>query len=342
MNKKLLGILKLLFFFGLGVFLIWLSVRKFTDEQWDNISKAIREADYFWVVISMLLGLLAHWSRALRWKMLIQPLGYDPRIGNTFFAVAIGYIANYAFPRLGEVTRCGVLTKYEKIPFEESFGTVIAERIIDTITMLLIFFFTLAIQFNEIYSQVDAIILTPVSQKMGKLVENKPVFYTAVAGLILGAAALFFLRKRMKNMFSGKMKKVLHGFGEGFRSVRKVKRPWLFVAHSIFIWAMYYAAVHVVFFAFGETSHLGFKAGLAVLMFGTLGVVFTPGGIGAYPLLVTQVLLSLYGIREEMGTAFGWVAWTAQFVLILLLGLLSLVMLPLVNRDIAVEKEAKA
>jgi uncharacterized protein (TIRG00374 family) len=338
LNKKLAGILKLFIFFGLGVFLVWLSVRNFTDDQWASIGKAIREADYLWVGISMLLGLLAHMSRAARWKMLMQPLGHNPSLANTFFGVTIGYIANYAFPRLGEVTRCGVLTRYEKIPFEESFGTVVAERIIDMITMLLFFFFTLAVQFTEIYSQVELIILDPLSRKLSVLMANKPVFYIAVGGLLFGFLALFLLRKRIKNMFSGKMKKILTGFGEGFRSVRKVKRPWLFIAHSLFIWLMYYASVHVIFMAFGETSHLGVKAGLAVLMFGTLGVIFTPGGIGAYPLLVTQVLLSLYGIREEMGTAFGWVTWTSQFVLILVLGLLSLVLLPLFNRGKAVEK----
>lgn len=333
MRKKLTGILKVLFFFGLALFLVWLSVRGLTPAQRDNIFKAIREADYFWVIISMVFGVLAHLSRAVRWKMLIEPLGYKPRVANTFFGVAIGYIANYAFPRLGEVTRCGVLTKYEKIPFEESFGTVIAERIIDVITMLLIFMLTLAIQFNEIYSQVKLMILDPAAKKLGMLTQNKPLFYALIAVLVIGTAALFLLRRKIKGMLSGKMQKILHGFAEGLRSVRKVKRPWLFIAHSIFIWVMYYAMVHIVFYSFGETAHLGVKAAMAVLMFGTFGVMFTPGGIGAYPLIVQNVLLALYMIPEDMGAAFGWVAWSSQFVLIILLGVISFVLMPILNRE---------
>jgi uncharacterized protein (TIRG00374 family) len=333
LNKKLLGTLKILLFFGLGIFLVWLSVRGFTKEQWASIYKAVREADYFWVIISLVFGVLAHLSRAIRWKMLLEPLGHHPRVMNTFCGVAIGYMANYAFPRLGEVTRCGALTRYEKIPFEESFGTVIAERIIDVITMLLIFVFTLLLEFNEIYGQVNIMIFHPAAEKFGKLSQNKPLFYGLIAIAVIGAIALFVLRKKIGSLVTGKMSKVLHGFAEGLRSVRKVKKPWLFIAHSLFIWLMYYAMVHVMFNSFAETSHLGVKAALAVLMFGTFGVIFTPGGIGAYPLIVTQVLLSLYMVPEEMGTAFGWVAWTSQFVLILLLGVLSMVLLPLANRD---------
>lgn len=295
--------------------------------------KALAGADYFWVIISMFFGVLSHLSRAARWKMLMEPLDHRPRLSNTFFAVCIGYLANYAFPRLGEVSRCGVLTRYEKIPFTESFGTVIAERIIDMITMLLIFFFTLALSFNEIYGQVEKFILTPLANIFDKLARHSVLLFIVIAVMVAMAAALYLLRKKIQALLSDKVKAILRGFLEGFRSVRKVRRPWLFVFHSLFIWGMYYAMVHIVFYSFGETAHLGVKAALAVLMFGSIGVILTPGGIGFYPWIVGVILLEIFFIPEELGNAFGWVVWTSQFVLILLLGLLSFVLLSVLNKE---------
>lgn len=330
MKKKLLGILKVLLFLGLGLLLIWLSVRKLTPAQEKDIYNAVLEADYFWVIASLVLGVLSHLSRAVRWKMLMEPLGHRPTLYNTFFAVCTGYLANYAIHRLGEVTRCTVLTRYEKVPFTEGFGTVIAERIIDMFCMIIIFILTVAVQVEEISGIVDVRIWGPVKTK---LAQNSTLLYIIIACFAVTVIALFLLRKKIGSLVSGKMKNLLKGFAEGLRSVRKVKNPWAFLFHTVFIWTMYYFMVYVVFFSFDQTSHLGHKAGLAVLMFGSVGIIFTPGGIGAYPLIVAEVLVSIYGITEAMGLAYGWVAWTSQFALILLLGLISFILLSVLNRE---------
>lgn len=330
MKKKLLGIFKVLLFLGLGLLLIWLSVRKLTPEQERDIYNAVLEADYFWVIISLVLGVLSHLSRAVRWRMLMEPLGHKPTLYNTFFAVCTGYLANYAIHRLGEVTRCTVLTRYEKVPFTEGFGTVIAERIIDMICMIIVFVLTLAVQVEEISGIVDQRIWLPVKTK---LAQNSTLLYILIACFVAFVIAIFLLRKKISNLVSGKMRNLLKGFVEGFRSVRKVKNPWAFLFHTVFIWTMYYFMVYVVFFSFDQTSHLGHKAGLAVLMFGSVGIIFTPGGIGAYPLIVAEVLVSIFGISEAMGVAYGWVAWTSQFVLILILGLISFVLLSMLNKE---------
>lgn len=330
MKKKLLGIFKVLLFLGLGLLLIWLSVRKLTPDQEKDIYNAVLEADYFWVIISLVFGVLSHLSRAVRWRMLMEPLGHKPTVYNTFFAVCTGYLANYAIHRLGEVTRCTVLTRYEKVPFTEGFGTVIAERIIDMICMIIVFVLTLAVQVEEISGIVNYRIWEPLKTK---LAQNSTLLYILIACFVGFIIAVFLLRKKISNLVSGKMRNLLKGFVEGFRSVRKVKNPWAFIFHSVFIWTMYYFMVYVVFFSFDQTSHLGHKAGLAVLMFGSVGIIFTPGGIGAYPLIVAEVLVAIFGISEAMGVAYGWVAWTSQFVLILVLGLISFVLLSVLNKE---------
>jgi glycosyltransferase 2 family protein len=333
LKKPVLSILKYGLFIGLGVSLVWIAIVQLSPEERENSLKAIRNANYFWVVISMLAGVIAHWSRAVRWKMLMEPLGHKPTVTNVFFAVCSGYLANYAIPRLGEVARCTLLTKYEKIPLTESFGTVIAERIVDMITMLLVFFFTLAIQFEDIYGQVDKWIFTPAMSIASKLMANKVMLVIAIAICVAVAGAFFLFRKKIKGLLSEKVQNLLKGFLEGFRSIRKVRNPWSFVFHSLLIWTMYYAMVHFVFYSFGETSHLGLKAGLAVLMFGSIGVMLTPGGLGIYPIMVGSVLLTMFAIPKELGQAFGWVAWSSQFILILILGAISLSMFPVLNKD---------
>ena len=332
MKKKLFSILKYSLFIGLGISLVWIAIAQLSPEERDNSMKAIREANYFWVAVSMLAGVVAHWSRAVRWKMLMEPLGHKPTTTNVFFAVCTGYLANYAIPRLGEVARCSLLTKYERIPLTEAFGTVIAERIIDMLTMLFVFFLTLAVQFDEIYDQVDKWILTPAAKIGDKLMANKPMLILVIAIFLGVVAAFFFFRKKIKSMLSHKVQNLLKGFLEGFRSIRKVRNPWLFVFHSLLIWTMYYAMVHLVFYGFGATAHLGFKAGLAVLMFGSIGVMLTPGGLGIYPIMVGSVLLTMFAIPKDMGQAFGWVAWSSQFLLILILGAISLSMFPVLNK----------
>ncbi len=131
MKKQALNVLKFLFFLSIGIVLIWLAVRNKTEEELVNIKLALEAADYFWISLSIIISGLSHYFRAIRWKLMLKPMGYNPKTSNTIFALLVGYLANFALPRLGEVSRCGLLTKYEKVPFTEAFGTVIAERALD-------------------------------------------------------------------------------------------------------------------------------------------------------------------------------------------------------------------
>ncbi|MCC7301824.1 MAG: flippase-like domain-containing protein [Bacteroidia bacterium] len=334
MKKRILSILKFSLFFGLGIFLVWLSVKDFSEEQIDEFYRALGMADYSWIILSMILGIFSHVSRAIRWIMLMEPVGYKPGVRNTFFAVMVGYLANFAFPRLGEVTRCTVLTKYEKVPFPQGFGTVIAERAFDTLCLGLIFLVTLYMQFDGIYALVNEHILFPVKGLFSRIGGNPVLFWGGIGFLGFSLIGLFLFRQRVRNILGGKVGGIIKGFWEGLVSIRKLRSPGLFLMHTVIIWTLYYVMLHVCFYSFEETSGLRVGQGMAVLIMGAVGIMFTQGGIGGYHLLVSKTLTSpLAGISVPIAGAFCWIVWASQFVTILIAGSLSLILLPILNKE---------
>lgn len=332
MNRRILTILKILFFLSIGFFLIWLSLRDLDSEQREEILVSFKNANYSWVLLSIGAGALSHLFRAERWRLLMKPIGYSPKLHNTFFAVMIGYLANLALPRLGEVTRCGMLSKYEKIPINKSFGTVIAERSVDMIFFILLFFINLWIFWSQLSDYVREHFYGPVNERMLALGNSTVMLWTAGIIVIVLIGGFFIIRYYYREArFYLKIKSIVKGFIEGFKSVLRVKKIGFFLLYSVLIWVMYFFMVYVCFFALAETSGLGFGPGLAVLIFGSIGIMFSPGGIGAYPYLV-QKTLAIYGIAKVNGIALGWITWTAQNLMIVILGILSLVLLPILTR----------
>ncbi len=334
LKKKIFSVLKFLFFLSIGILLIWLAVRNLTEKDKASIAEAFTQANYYWLVLSMFLSFLSHLVRAMRWRVLLQPLGFKPKLSNTFFALMVGYLANFALPRLGEISRCGVLTKYEKIPFTEGFGTVIAERAIDLLCVILLFLGALVFQYDELWGLTNDKIVSPLSTKFLSLMQSN-LFFITFAVIMIGITMSFFVfRKRSKGLFSKKVKEIALGFWEGLKSVKNIKRPYLFLFHTILIWFLYTALLYVGFFCFKEMAQLSFGAALAIMLFGSLGIAFVPGGTGAYQALVTETLTSAYKISFTFAFAFSWLIWTSQFVLILLLGVISLILLPVMNKKI--------
>lgn len=287
------------------------------------IANQILKAKFFWVFLSFLISAFAHVSRAIRWNLLIEPLGFAPSLRKTFYAVMTGYLANLAFPRLGEVTRCGSLTKAEAIPFNKLLGTVITERIIDVLSLLICLLIVMAIEFNRLGNFLKTNIIKPVIHKF-QMTGSPLLLFIAV--FILGAFIFFIVRyfgKRKKNKFSHLIK----GVAEGIMSVRTLKKPWLFIFHSALIWFLYFLSVYVAFFALPSTGHLGLGAALFLLV--AAGVAMSApvqGGIGAYHLLVSQGLL-LYGLSQEEGLAFATLLHSLQVILSVLLGSISFLLL---------------
>jgi len=327
LRNKILTSIKFIFFLGLGILIIWLSVRNLSFSEKEEIIHSFRSANYNWVFLAIILGIFSHVLRTLRWMMFFEPMGYYPSFKNTFYAVMVGYFANMAFPRLGEVTRCGILVKYEKIPFNKSFGTVVTERALDLIIFFLLFLLTLCTQIGTIHDYLDTNVYPGLQVKFINPLSN-PLF---IAGIVLFFAFLlvFFIVFRKKIGHSKIYQKIVSlilGFWEGFKSLSQIRRPVLFIFYSLAIWFLYFLMVYICFFCFTATSGLTPGAGLSCLVLGSIGIMITPGGIGLYPAIIQETLL-LYGVSKTMGLAMGWIAWTAQTVMILVFGSLSLILL---------------
>lgn len=332
MNKKILSLLQYLFFLGLGIFLVWWSLSKIPDKDWVDIKNAFRNANY-WLAIPVIISLLlSHYSRAIRWKILMEPLGYAPRIGNTYMAVLIGYMSNLAVPRLGEVLKCTILARYEKVPADKLVGTIVAERAFDVLCLAIVIAITFLTQVDVIGGYLEL--------RLGEIVASKTEQFTTTRLIILGAVllvlvlgAVLVFKKFGHIGFIGKIKKIMVGVWHGLTSVRYLKKKGWFIFHSVFIWAMYLLSVQLGFFAMRETSGYGIKESLSVLTTGSIAMIVpTPGGsMGVYPIFVSETMV-LYSLKESLGLAFGWLMWGVQFFQMILSGFVAIILLPYLNK----------
>jgi glycosyltransferase 2 family protein len=336
MNKRLKNILQFLFFLGLGIFLVWWSIRDLDAEGKTQIRFALQNARYWLVIPVFVLLISAHYVRALRWRLLIEPLGYNPGQTNTFFAVMIGYLANQAIPRLGEVLKCTVLARYEHVPADKLIGTIILERLIDAITLLIIFGITLGIQ-PGLYSQLmDAFFNSsknPEEKKLSGYIVLLIIGAVALAGIFIW---MLVKKKKPADLFAI-FKKIAGRIWEGVTAVRLMKKRFTFIGLTILLWTLYLAGGYIGFFALQQTEHYGIKEAFTVLSAGSVGMIITPGGIGAYAFLL-QKIMPVYGLNSSIALAFGWLLWLAQTGVIVAGGLFSFIALPWYNKKKPVEK----
>ena len=285
------------------------------------------------MIISLIVSIFSHVLRAYRWNYLLKPLGYKVNFINANCHVLIGYFANYIPPRLGEVVRCTLAAKYDKVPFEVGFGTVITERIVDFFVFVVIFALTLIVQFKELIGLANQLIFNKLRDKLSGITQSPLKIVLLVLALGLLVLAFLFLRKKVIGLLKGKFGGIIKGMIEGLGSIRKMDKPFQFVFLSLLIWVCYFYCLYVCFFALNGTSHLGQKECLTLLLFGTFGVIFSPGGLGAYPAILGGILLYTFHVDTASSFALPWLSWTSQFVLVVVLGIVSLVTLPLFNRN---------
>ncbi len=325
MKEKIIKLLKFLAFLALGILLFWLVYRGQDIERIKSILK--NDVNYLWIWISLFLGLLSHISRTLRWNLMIEPLGTKPRTLNTFLAVMVGYLMNLALPRMGEISRCGVLARYEKISFTKLIGTVVTERIIDVIMLLILTFIVIVTQFGKIIQFLNN--NPEISAKINSIAFS-PV---AISVIVIIIIVLYLLRKRIKKSAAfSKVNSILSKFGEGLRTIKNMKNKWAFIGHSVFIWIMYYLMLYVVFFSFDFTSGLPAIAGLTTFVLASFGMVApVQGGIGTWHFMAVQALV-VYGIDKSDGLIFAFLAHTSMTFMMIVIGILSLLALPFINR----------
>ena len=337
MKKKLLGLIKYAFFLGLGIFLVWWSLRKIDSNDWNDIKKSFENADYWLIIPVICTLLLSHLSRAMRWKILMEPLGYNPKLSNTYMAVLIGYMANLALPRLGEVLKCTILARYEKVPADKLIGTIVAERAFDVICLMIVIAITVLIQADIIGEYVSTLLSSIVKSKTSSFSSGRIIIFAGA--VIFLVFAIWFIFKKFAHLdLIKKIKIVLAGIWSGVISVRYLKKKKWFIFHSIFIWVMFLLSVQIGMWGLKETAGYGIPEALSVLSIGSLAMIIpTPGGIGIYPIFVQQTML-LYGLRESIGFAFGSLMWGVQFFQMLFSGFVAIILLPYLNKKPANEK----
>jgi len=318
-HKKLLKYLKIFLPLALGVFFIYYSYSKFSVQERETLIKNISNIDSIWIVLTLTGGLLSHMSRAYRWKLLMQPMGYKIRFSTAFMGVMAGYLANLGIPRSGEVLRGATAATYENIPFQKAFGTIIAERAVDVVVVLIIVTIAILMQTQELYLLFDKYDINPWLSLLGIIVL-----------ILIGVFTLIFIKKSDWFIFI-KIKKFTTGILEGVKSVFHMKKTGAFIAHTIFIWGMYISMFFILKFAFTEMYDLSFSTMLAAFVVGSFSMSITSGGLGVYPVAVGATL-ALFGVSNEVGEAFGWTDWGLQTALTVVIGGLSLLLLPLLKR----------
>jgi len=306
--------------FAFGGLLVWYSL---SDLDYDQLIKDFKNANYWWIGLSLLFGTLSHISRAYRWSFMLEPMGYKPKMTNNVLAVLVGYLVNYTIPRAGEASRAAVLTNYEGVPFEKGFGTIVAERVADLVMLFVIIIITLFIQFDFIIE-----LLTKKNQEAES--SNPWILWSILGALLIGGVVFFLYVRRAKSGIGLKIKTFVSGLIEGMLSIFKMKKKWAFIFHTVFIWIMYVLMFWVVTFSIDNFS-VPLGAILVGFIAGAFSIAATPGGIGSYTITVPAAFM-LFGVAKSSSESFAWIMWGSQTAMVIFFGGLSFLALPIYNK----------
>jgi glycosyltransferase 2 family protein len=333
MLKKILNIVKYLAFLGIGVLVFWWVYK---DEPLDKYKVAFGNLNYFWIVVSLVFSVLSQISRAMRWNMLIKPLGYEPKLYNSYLSVLILYFVNLLLPRAGEVFRCTILSKYEKIPFTKLAGTVFVERMADLITLLILAFIILLSQSSVFISFFNT--HPEVKQNLFELFSTRNIIlglsFIAFLVVIFMVFRYFFKKNKTQKgtTLLKKMRLMKQNFISGIKSISKLENKWLFIGHTIFIYLMWLFMLYVIFLAYEPTRHLSLQTGMITFLMGGLAMLApVQGGIGPWHFMVYETLF-IYGIDKADGKVFALIAHASTNLVYLVFGLIALLIIPLVNK----------
>ncbi len=305
---------------GLGIFLIWYVYQSFTPKQIEETKSYFAEANYGFVALSVLLSVLSHISRAYRWNYMLEPLGFKTKMANNFMAIGAGYLMNVFIPKSGEVSRALIMDKYEGVPFQKGFGTIISERIVDLILLLIFTVIALAIQFDVLYGFVI------------QSISRATIYFLVAGALTLGIMVPLYL-KFSKSNINRKIKDFLIGLKEGVFSILKMRKKGAFLFQTFTIWALYLLSFYAALQALPTTAAIPFGTVIIAFVVGSFTFAFTNSGFGTYPAAVAAIL-SVFEVAKTAGVAFGWIVWISNTSVVILVGVLSLLILPIYNRQL--------
>ena len=347
MSSTLKNILKTLVFFGIGLsvlYLVFHNQQVAFEEQcmlegtdldncslWDKMVTNLSSANFGWIAIVVLCFMISNLSRALRWNMLLKPLGVDAKLHNTFGSIIIAYFANLTIPRSGEIIRSVMISRYEDVEVEKAMGTIVTDRIIDVISLLAVIGLAFVLSFGKMSTYFKENM--DMDNTLGRIISFPVLGTLAVIGLI----TLYLIYRNWDKLIATKLGQKLHkivsGFADGIKSIKDVENVPMFVFHSVMIWLMYYVMTYLCFLAFAPTAHLGLVAGLTVFVFGSLGIVFpSPGGMGSYHYLVGEAL-GFYNISGADAFSFAMIVFISiNLFCNIFFGLIFLIVLPILNK----------
>ena len=303
----------------LGIFLIYYSYNQFSEKDIEEIKKHFKNANYYYLNFSIFIAFLGSVSRAYRWKYALDHMGYKTTFANNFMAVSIGYLMNMTVPRSGEISRALVLKKYNDVPFDKGFGSIIAERIVDMVILLGLIILAFFIQYDILKTFI-----------LDKIPLQKLILLLAIGLGLFMAFILIYLYSKLK--FILHLKEKISGLKEGILSILHMKKKWAYLGHTVFIWFSYIYMFYIGLLVISETNMLPLSAVITSFIVGSVAIAFTNSGFGSYPFLMAKILL-FYHISETAGSAFGWIIWTTQMLLLVFLGALSFLLLPILNRS---------
>jgi uncharacterized protein (TIRG00374 family) len=323
LRKGIIQTLKLIAFLAVGIVLLWFA---FHDVNFSKLVADLKEADYSWLLLSILFGLFAFISRARRWVLLVNPLGFNPSLRNSFYALMTGYLANLALPRIGEITRCVALGKKEEIPVDQLIGTVVVERTIDFMSLLLIMIILIFTSGELISMFLKESILIPIQQKVFSMYGISWIIWMILFSLLIILLFLMIRYKRSlrKIRFFSKMFDLARGIINGLKTITNLKRKWEFIFHTVFIWINYTLMTWVVVFSIEGTSHLTLGDSIFLLVIGGLAMSApVPSGLGAFHYIISRGLLIVKGIPVEDGLVYALLSHESQLIVIAIIGTVS-------------------
>lgn len=330
--QKIKKIAQFILFLGIGIFLVWFSIKDFQTEDIQAIKLCLQNLlnpkGVFFIFLCFFFEIASHYTRALRSIIMIEPLGYKVKKSSSFFSIMTCYLGNLAFPRLGEVLRCTYLKRCENVPFEKTLGTVVTERVVDIVLWLILFFVAIFINSSLLYKlSLDdngTTVGTLLNEKFFSLATNYTL-YILIFALVLLFVVIYILRNWWKKFsFVKKITNFIIGIWQGLISIKDIKKPALFILYSILIWIFYFLSTYASFFAFDFLNHLGPFPALSILAFSTISFLIAQGGLGAYPLMVAGIL-TLYQIDYNQGFTVGMTNWLIQTLASIIFGVIALV-----------------
>jgi glycosyltransferase 2 family protein len=345
LQKTIINILKFLAFFGIGAIILYFVYRNqnaayqaqcamdgIAAADCSLLQKVINDfssVNYAWIIVVVTTFILSNWSRAVRWKMLLEPMGYRVSSANVFWAVNLGYFANLGLPRMGEMVRAATIARYEKIPLDKVLGTIVVDRLLDMVCLLIVVGLAFVLEFNTLYSFLD-------KNMQGGIWQNPILIAIGAIGLIGLLVTILFWKTISNLSIIQKIINLAKGFVEGLFSIKNTANPPIFLLHTINIWLMYYLMAYFCFFAFPPTANLTPLIALMVYVFGAFGVVIpSPGGMGTYHALVTAAL-AIYGVNSVDGFSFANIFFFSVNIFgSIAFGIAALIILPIINRKLS-------